>query len=277
MRQLLLTYAKEWLGEGPEAEGMWEVFAEIVHYCFTPVVEGTWTDPAAYRTLTIANGVESPGHLHDLIDLWDQAHTTLRTVVPGRVPAGAIRHLVELLEDWLRLAGGHARGTASVTPEQRDAGSVGAWTILRTLRPLPKTFNPGWRFGRRKRSISLSDGDVNPPGVAPLLLDDDLVLFSGRREPWDSAEAWIEQRDRDQLELSERLMRLGPMAGTDRFVRLANASATSGRAEGGGLVALRLAQLAGQPRRVDSSRCQPWFHRLRFTRPSARLGSETFP
>jgi hypothetical protein len=247
VRQSLITYAKDWLETDTKAEGRWDVFAEIVRYCFSPAFEGTWTDPAANRSITIANGVESPDHLQELIEHWGQVDTLLSTVAPDQIPVVAIRNLVELLEEWLRLAGGHASGTASVSREQRDAGAVGSWTILGTLRPFLDA-QPGLAL-RAQQALDLAGRwEVNPPeDVAPLTLDDDMVLFAGRREPWDSAEDWIDQRDHDQAELAERLLRLGPRAGTDRFVRIAEASATSGHAQDGGLVALRLAQLADNP------------------------------
>ena len=45
VRELLLTYAMEWLAADPGAPGHWAIFCEAVRCAFAPAAEGNWTDP----------------------------------------------------------------------------------------------------------------------------------------------------------------------------------------------------------------------------------------
>ena len=246
-RRTLLSHATSWLKVDVQDPTRWEVFAEVVTYCFAPGVEGTWNDPAATSTFTIANGVESPDHLAGLIEIWADVAALIDATPPSTLPDGTVRHLIEVFEEWLRLAGGHSSGTVSVNQEQRDVAYRGAWVILETLRPLLDA-RPGLAPRATKALDLAGRWNVQPPsGFRPLALDEDVVLLVGRREPWDSVEEWIEQRDSEIRELARRLLMLGPQAGSARFLNLTTAADASGQEGGGEALAHRIATLADDP------------------------------
>lgn len=247
VRELLLTYAVEWLAADPGASGHWEIFCEAVRCAFDPAVEGNWTDPAGQRSITIANGVESSQHLQELTGLWSRVDALLEGVAPEAVPAKAIVDLIELFEEWLRLAAGHTRGTAVPNETQRDSAATAAWAIYQTLLPFLHAHIS--LALRTQKALDLAQRwDVLPPEtIEPLVLDSELVLFAGRRDVWEDAEDWIQQRDQDCTQLASLLVGLGPRDGTNRFVRLAQETELSGQVQEGGFVAMMAARLADEP------------------------------
>jgi hypothetical protein len=171
----------------------------------------------------------------------------LEGVTPEAVPATAIVDLIELFEEWLRLAGGHTRGTAVPNETQRGAAATAAWAIYRTLLPFLHA-HIGLALRTQKTLDLAQRWDVLPPEtIEPLVLDSDLVLFAGRRDVWEDAEDWIQQRDQDCTQLAGLLLGLGPRDGTNRFVRLAQEAELSGQVQEGGFVAMMAARLADEP------------------------------
>ncbi|TCC51514.1 ATP-binding protein [Kribbella pittospori] len=242
-RHILLSHAISLLRF--DLESRWTVFAEMVGYCFSPSVEGTWTDPAMARTFTFANGIESADHLRQLMSLWPNVSAL---AVFGAVPNASVQHMIELVESWLRLAGGHGEGSAVVTDEQRAAGAEGARDMMSTLHPLLTT-RPGLAL-RVQRALDLAElwGVRQPDNLPPLEIDPDLALLVGRRELQDSAENWLQQRAAEQRALAERLHGLGPWTGTERLVQLVSEGEASGNLDGGRMVARQMLRLADDPR-----------------------------
>ncbi|MFI6675240.1 hypothetical protein [Kribbella sp. NPDC050470] len=152
IRAALLNETVEWMRVDDRAR--WDICAEIISHCFDPSIEGVWTDPIGSGSITIANSVESPDRLRELVTLWDQVDALIRSQ-SSHLPANAVTHLIGLFGDWLRLAGGHAAGPATPSPDQVAVGAAGAWRILRTLRPRLDA-RPGLAL-RVQRELDLAD------------------------------------------------------------------------------------------------------------------------
>lgn len=255
-RHHLLAYATEWLRSAPTPK-RWPIFCEAVHYVFAPDVEGTWLDPARQRNVSFVHSVETADRLSELVMLWERVDQLLADVKAVEIPPQAVRALLDLLEDWLRLAGGHGPGPNAVEPLQRDVGAKGAWAIYRTLTPLI-TSRPGFAL-RAQRAVKLAERwDVTrPDGLEPLVLEEDLALLAGSREPDADIEDWTRQRATDATELANRLARLGPEDGTRKLASLAQEAQLAGTGADAGYASSRLAQVVDDREAwIDAARAE---------------------
>ena len=240
IRPMLVRYATSWITQmAPDAQ-RWATYCEVLRSAFSPSVEGTWLDPAQLHAIAIANAVETAEHLGDLIALWPSA---VEPFCRGDVslPAPALNHLLELFEDWLHTAGGHARGTAVVTPDQRVQAEAGAWAILKRLVSHVAT-NAGATL-KIWQALDLADRwHLHPPDDLRLPEPDlDLGLFVGRRDDSQSIDAWIAHRDEEQRRLAHRLDALGPDVGTAKFREFQRLSDECDLRADGQFIALTLA------------------------------------
>jgi hypothetical protein len=246
IRSMLLRYARTWILQAPFDTRHWAVYCEVLAQAFSPSAAGTWNDPAQLNAYTIANGVETPEHLAELISLWPSAIAPLDSR-SGALIAAALVHLIKLFEEWLGVARGHVRGTASVTPDQRIQAQAGAWAILRPL--VPHFFaHPGVALKIWKAVEFAKRWDIHLPTDLDLPQPDlDLDLYVGRREVWEDVDAWIAQRNEEQRRLAGRLDSLGPEAGTARLAEMERISAECDLRADGQLVALQLANSVVDP------------------------------
>ena len=228
IRAALLNETVEWMRL--DVSTRWDICAEIISYCFDPSIEGVWADPIGSGTITIANSVESPERLRELVTLWDQVDALIGSQ-SSRLPTNAVTHLIRLFGDWLRLAGGHANGAATPSSEQVAMAAGGAWRILRTLRPMLDA-RPGLAL-RVQRELDLAERwNLRPPAdLAPIVLDEDLVLFVGRRDLESPIEDWLQRREHEGRILAQRIVALGPVVGTIRFMEIAAHVAEVGQHE----------------------------------------------
>src|SRR5260370_2577280 len=73
---------------------------------FAPRAAESWLDPASPMTLRLADGIESPPRLSELIDLWASDVTpTLAAAPVGAIPPAGASHLLDLAEEWLNIGG----------------------------------------------------------------------------------------------------------------------------------------------------------------------------
>ncbi|WP_405056819.1 ATP-binding protein [Kribbella sp. NBC_01505] len=244
IRSAVLKDAIDWTKL--DARPRWEVCAEMIAYCFDPSVEGLWTDPVGSGAITVANGVESPFRLRELVSLWDQADVFLSSHT-SRPSAEAIGHLIRLFGEWLRLAGGHANGATAPSDEQVAVGADGAWRILETVLPLLDS-HAGLAV-RLQRELDLAERwDLRPPDhLPPVVLDQDLLLFVGRSDLDDPIENWRQRQASQRRTVAGSIVALGPEAGTVRFVQLAILAAEVSQNEPTQMVARTVIDLAADP------------------------------
>lgn len=241
-RPLLLQYVETWLSRDQISAARWRIACEAVRCVFDPTVEGTWSEPGQAHSISIARGVESAARLSNLSSLWAKAADLLASAPPMPDAADGIIELIQLLEEWVRVAGGIGHGTQQVSGEQRAAATDGARAIYDTLRPVVAR-SPGLTvrtdqtlaYGRRWGVASLDD-------LPRLELDEDLQLLVGRREPGEDIDVWMEERAKASDELARRIAQRGPAQGVRFFAALLEQAALAGGGGESPLVASRLAR-----------------------------------
>lgn len=191
----------------------------------------------------LADGIESPANLAKLITHWPQIVARLPNDA-AEVPVPALNHLVGIAEDWLRVAGGHASGRASVSDEQQEQARAGVWTILQTLAPVIAGHQ-----GMVLKTWNLLDlasrWNMRPPVDFEFPSPDpDLSVFVARRLDYQSTDEWMAE----QAQLARRLSALGPGPGTARFVELVQLADEADLRADGQFLALELAKAVEDPR-----------------------------
>lgn len=237
VREKLTKFAGEWLDQFPGNPRAASIYCDVVRRAFAPFVRGTWTDPGQFRTVTLADGIESPTNLAELVVQWSTVMEKLNTS-PGKLQIDAINHLIGLVEDWLRVAGGLSRGSGSVSEEQKGQAETGAWTILKGIVPLVSG-HQGAVLQMSNLLELASRWDVYPPkDLAFPAPDPELERFVARRVDYQSTEEWMAE----QGQLARRLSELGPSAGTARFMELVRTAEEANLRADSHFLALELAK-----------------------------------
>lgn len=125
-RSSVLGITERWARDrrSPEA---WRAYAEVAVALLSPMVEGSWTDPAKTHQITLTAGFESPSNLRTIAEeLWGR----VERVLPEMADA-AVAELAEALDAWLRVAKG-IQGPFGSTPSD-DAQAI-ARRLTRRMR-----------------------------------------------------------------------------------------------------------------------------------------------
>lgn len=247
IRPMLVQHAKAWISKRNGMAADWAVYCEVLFNAFVPSLEGTWSDPAQTRGITIANGIETPEHLAELVALVGPAVEPLNRGSAEPVPGPALSQLVALLEEWLRLAGGHARDPGEVSQAQREAADNGAWVILEAIKPLVSE-HAGAVLKVWKALDLARLWQVSPPKQFDFPeADEELVLLVGRRDDLGRSSVARTKRGEDQRELARRISVLGPERGISRLVELEKLSSECGMNRDDYFTALELAKKLEDP------------------------------
>jgi hypothetical protein len=248
IRERLLTITLRWLTANPDPE-RWVVAAEMLAKLFSPEVSGTWSDPGSLNTVSFSQGHDTAANLRRLLELWPQVGTLLANDLETCSPE-ALCPLVDVVDQWFRLAAGIGHGTTKLDPEQRQAGRAGARRILESLRPAVQAV-PGLA-ARAQRALDQrprddQDGEDSP---ARFDLDPDLVdLMGGTRDPEADIDTWLRSRNNRLDQVAGRIAALGPEAGAAHFVDLTCAVRLADHASDGHdtLLARRMSPLVDDP------------------------------
>lgn len=196
------------------ARERWPLGAEVIEAAMSPRVSGTWQGPGDQFTLTFSQGVDPAANLVETVTLWISVDKLLRS--DHDVPPGAIRYLLDLTDEWLRLGAARVPERDEVDEAQTDAGAAGGRAFLDSLRPhIAKS--PGLAL----RAQQLLD-DLQVTDIEPFAVDDDMVDLVGRMPAWraDDYEAHHSQRRREVEALAERIAALEVPAAVARVVEL---------------------------------------------------------
>lgn len=232
LRDLILKYTLEWFDEDPSA-ARWQVLAEVTHYVFDPRVEGNWSDPSSYLSLTMSQGVMTAEAMGALLTLWNMVDSRVRGDVASSITHRAVAQICEIFDSWSALAVGIINHGGEASTAHRVAGAKGAELVLSTLTVLAKRFTAvPLRVNKRLALVSMWNG--GPTSLAELRVDDDrLARFVGVREPGDDIEAWRADRRDQWTSLARDLNGLTAAEGVTEYRRLvAEASVLDGNHEG---------------------------------------------
>lgn len=245
IREQLLTCTLTWLTAKPVPE-RWIVATEVLATIFSPEVSGTWVDPANPNTVSFAQGYDTATNLQQLLDLWprvddlfvDYPHST-----SANCPPEALCPLIDLVTEWFQLAAGVRFSATELHTKQKQAGRTGACRILETLRPAVQAA-PGLaaRAQRVLDNRPSDDHDDDPPTA--FQLDPDLIdLLGDTREPDQDTTNWLAGKNARLDQLAQRIVMLGPTAGTRRFAELTRSAELAAHAPDGNatVLALRMA------------------------------------
>lgn len=221
VRKGLLKHSTGWLLTDLDSVRRWEVFSEFAESMLSPAVEGAWLDPARSGVITMGHQIEPAAQLQELVALWKRHVTPLLREPRLGLSGPALKHLLALVAEWLRIAAGIGPGAAAVGADEREAALAGCMVLVEDLKPLLEN-HPGAAHMAAEALERANQWDLRPSQPWPALgLDPDFEDFVGRREPEADFDAWQLQREQEVANLSSRLLALGPRHGTARFVDLA--------------------------------------------------------
>ncbi|MGW6522124.1 hypothetical protein [Streptomyces sp. NPDC054962] len=251
VRELLLRPVLEWL-RTHQTSADWAVATEVLASVFAVETSGSWTDPGAPNTVTLAQGVESAENLARLVSLWDEVSPAL-VEAEGQdglssAPA-AVVPLLDLAGSWARLGEGFVPHNGEPGEAQKRQGTEGAARILATLAPLLQTF-PGLAL-RTRRMLSAAyarSGDA-ARRLSTLDIDPDLESFTGwcRRDDLEDRDEAAQGRALAVEALAQKIAALGPLDGVARFDSLVEQSKLAGDHGGGVWVADRMVPHLADP------------------------------
>ncbi|MBB5801244.1 hypothetical protein F4560_001012 [Saccharothrix ecbatanensis] len=245
-RERILDTVLDWLTRDRTPE-RWLVTTETVAGVLSPELEGTWPSLSNVDAIVFGHGVASPATLRQLIILWSRVPAPLdlaRSDTGRGCPPEAIRPLIDLAGEWVRLGRGSSAAGVTLHPEQVAAGIDGGRVILQSLQAWTQT-HPGLALRADRFLKHSGSGDL--PGFDA---DVDLVAFVGSHRPPsvepDDLRRHLEELAAETRALATRLACLGPADGVARFAYLTAEARHAGHEWAGSNVAgLMAPQLAG--------------------------------
>ncbi|MBQ1076694.1 ATP-binding protein [Micromonospora sp. C31] len=256
IRERLLDGALGWLTENAEPH-RWTVAAELLAAVFSVEASGSWTELGAPYTITVSQGIENARHLARLRAMWERVAEAVsadqKSELP-RCPPEALRSLLDLAGEWLRLGMGFSFGQTEPTDKQKQIAADGGREILESLRPALQRV-PGLALRAQRLVFDLEQrGQTTGDLIQAFELDSDLEDLVGRHDPYlaDDLEAALQERGAATDALARRLAALGPALGTARFIGLLQQEGLAVEHPSGGWIAERIKQHMGDP--------AAWYH-----------------